>query len=66
MKALKIILFIIIGIVLLGGILTAVAPTAMKSERSIVINAPREVVWNNVVMFANQHKWSPWDNKDHT
>jgi effector-binding domain-containing protein/uncharacterized protein YndB with AHSA1/START domain len=64
MKALKIILFIIIGIVLLGGILTAVAPTAMKSERSIVINAPREVVWNNVVMFANQHKWSPWDKKD--
>ncbi|HEY6171969.1 MAG TPA: SRPBCC family protein, partial [Candidatus Kapabacteria bacterium] len=64
MKALKVILFILLGIVGVLLILMAVAPTKMNSERSVVINAPKEVVWNNIVMFANQHKWSPWDKKD--
>lgn len=64
MKALKVILYILLGIVLLIGILTAIAPTDMRSERSIVIKAPKEVVWNNIVMFSNQHKWSPWDKRD--
>lgn len=64
MKAIKVILFILLGIVGVLLILMAVAPTAMNSERSVVINAPKEVVWKNIVMFSNQHKWSPWDKKD--
>jgi effector-binding domain-containing protein len=64
MKALKIILFILLGIVGVLLILMAVAPTKINSERSVVINAPKEVVWKNIVLFSNQHKWSPWDKKD--
>lgn len=64
MKALKIILYILLGIVGVLLILMAVAPTKMSSERSVVIHAPKEVVWKNIVMFSNQHKWSPWDKKD--
>jgi effector-binding domain-containing protein len=64
MKVLKWILYIVIALVVMIAILTFIAPTDMHSERSIVIKAPKEVIWKNVVMFANQQKWSPWFEKD--
>lgn len=29
-------------------------------EESIIINAPINTVWNNVIYFKNSQKWSPW------
>jgi effector-binding domain-containing protein len=64
MKVLKWILYIVIALVVIIAILTFIAPTDMHTERSMVMKAPKEVIWKNVVMFANQQKWSPWMEKD--
>jgi len=57
-------LYIVVGLVLLIGILTMVAPTKMNIKRSVVINAPQEVVFENISSQHNLHKWYPWDRKD--
>jgi effector-binding domain-containing protein len=64
MKALKIILFIVIGLVVIVAVLSFVAPVKMHAERSIFIKAPKEAIFTNVKMFSNYPKWSPWLEKD--
>jgi effector-binding domain-containing protein len=64
MKALRIILIIVAVIVVIIGILTAIAPTKSAVSRSVVINAPKEVVWNNISHFSNTNKWAPWNEYD--
>ena len=64
MKALKIILIVIIALVVVVFGLSFIAPTKMHIERSIVIKAPKEVIFKNVKMFSNIKKWSPWEDKD--
>src|SRR5207248_192730 len=64
MKFLKVLLIIIVILVVIIGILTMVAPTKFSSQRSITINAPREVVYKNISTFESLHKWGPWDRKD--
>lgn len=44
MKFLKTILIIIVILVAVGGVLSLIAPTQMSASRSVVINAPKEVV----------------------
>jgi effector-binding domain-containing protein/uncharacterized protein YndB with AHSA1/START domain len=60
MKILKTLLIILLVLVVIVGLLTAIAPTKLAVSRSTVINAPREVVWNNVTRFENINQWSPW------
>ena len=63
-KVLKyILLFIvaIIAIVLIAGIFIS---RDFHFERSIVINAPKEKVWQNVGTLAGMDKWSPWNVRD--
>lgn len=64
MKFLKTILIIIVILVAVGGVLSLIAPTQMSASRSVVINAPKEVVWENVTKFENMNKWSPWAKRD--
>jgi hypothetical protein len=64
MKFLKTLLIIIVILVVIIGVLTMIAPTKLSVQRSIVINAPREVVYKNISTFENLHKWGPWDRKD--
>ncbi len=64
MKALKIILYIVIGLVIIVFGLSFIAKTKMHAERSIFIKAPKEVVFTDVKTFANSQKWSPWLEKD--
>jgi effector-binding domain-containing protein len=45
-------------------ILMFVAPTEFKVERSISIQAPKELVKEQVVYFKNSQKWSPWAKLD--
>ncbi len=64
MKILKIIgiaLLIIIGIPL---ILALFVSNDMNYEKSIDINAPIEVVWENVNSLSDMDKWSPWNDYD--
>jgi effector-binding domain-containing protein len=64
MKALKILLFVVLGLVGLVLILGLVAPKEVSADRSIVIDAPQEAVFNTVNDFKSWESWSPWKAKD--
>ncbi len=60
MKALKIILWIVvilIAIVLIGALLL---PDKVEMKRSIVIEKPADVVYDQVADFQRWPNWSPW------
>lgn len=64
MKALKIIGIILVVIILIVAILVFVLPTKMEFESSVSIDAPIEVVWENVNSVEDINSWSPWMDKD--
>ncbi len=57
LKILGIILTIIVGILI---VLILSLPTKYNVERSIVIDAPGNIVYDQVRLFENFVKWSPW------
>ena len=59
MRALKIILFIILGLVGVFLVLGLVAPKEATISRSIVIDAPPELVFNTVNDLSTGDSWSP-------
>jgi effector-binding domain-containing protein len=60
MKALKILLYIVLGIGALWMLLGLFAKNEYHIERNAEINAPREVVFEQVRLFKNFKNWSPW------
>ena len=63
----KIIKNILAGILLLAGIILVIGlfvPRDFNYEKSITVNAPIEVVWENVNSLADLDKWSPWNDLD--
>lgn len=63
----KIVKNIIIAIIVLAVILAAVGfmlPSAYKVERSVVVNAPAEVVFDQVNDLKKNEAWSPWKASD--
>ncbi|MBC7776697.1 MAG: SRPBCC family protein, partial [Phycisphaerae bacterium] len=60
MKALKFILFTVLGLAALFLLLALFARHDYHIERSIEIEAPREIVYNQVRFFKNAPNWSPW------
>ncbi|MCB0630991.1 MAG: SRPBCC family protein [Saprospiraceae bacterium] len=64
MKALKIAGIVIGVLIVLVLLLGVIAPKEMKTARSIVINAPREKVFNTVNDLTTWEKWSPWKEMD--
>ena len=60
MKILKIIGLIIVGLLLVITIVTFSVSTDFSYEKSIAINAPIDVVWENTNSLADLDKWSPW------
>ncbi|MFM9948226.1 MAG: SRPBCC family protein [Saprospiraceae bacterium] len=60
MKALKIGGITLLALLGIGLILSLIAPKEMLVERSIVIAAPREVVFKEVATFEKRNAWSPW------
>lgn len=60
MKALKILLYIVLGLGGLWMLLGIFARKDYRIERSAEINAPREVVFEQVHLFKNFKNWSPW------
>ena len=66
MKILKIIGYVLIGLIAVIVILALIAPSEYKMERSIVIDAPKELVFMNVKYWNKWPAWSPWAEKDPT
>lgn len=64
MKILKIVLFIVLGLVGLFIVIGLVAPKSYHVERSITIDAPKPLVKDQVVKFANFREWEPWGKAD--
>lgn len=61
----RIVLFIllIVGALLIFGMFL---PSKYKVERTVLINAPKESVWNQVVYYKNFNNWSYWYSLDST
>lgn len=66
MKILKTIGIILLTLVVIFLILGLVAPKQIITERSIVIDAPQELVFNTVNDFSTWDSWSPWKENDST
>ncbi|GGG56926.1 SRPBCC family protein [Bizionia arctica] len=64
MKALKYILFLILILIIGFTIYVAVQPNSFEVKRVQTINAPAEVVYNNVIDFENWNSWSSWIEND--
>lgn len=64
MKALKITLYVLGTLVALFLILGLVAPKEVNTERSTLINAPQELVFNTVNDLSTWESWSPWKEMD--
>jgi effector-binding domain-containing protein/ribosome-associated toxin RatA of RatAB toxin-antitoxin module len=64
MKILKYVLFIILITLIAGAIYVAVQPSDFSFKRSIVINAPQELVFNKVNTFKKWPEFSPWLEQD--
>lgn len=60
-------LLILIVILLVGYlILCAVSPAEVDIKRSTTINAPKEMVWNQISNLKYNDDWSPWKKMDST
>ena len=66
MKALKVIGIILLILIVLIVILGIIAPKEYRVERSVVINAPNQVVFNHIKYWRNWQTWSPWAEMDST
>jgi len=64
MKYLKYLLFIILITLIAGAIYIAVQPSEFAFQRSIVINAPQELVFNKVNTYKKWPEFSPWLEQD--
>jgi hypothetical protein len=56
---------VIVGVVVVGtAILGFVAPTDLNVEREVVINRPKDDVFNDLRLMKSHDSWSPWMRKD--
>lgn len=60
MKALKILLYVVLGLGALWMLLGLFAKKDYRIERSAEIDAPREIVYEQLRFFKNLPNWSPW------
>lgn len=64
MKTLKRIGFGLLALILLLLVIGLFLPSKFDLERSIVINAPKEVIFEQFNVPKNSEKWSPWHEMD--
>jgi effector-binding domain-containing protein len=64
MKTLKYIFYIVLGLAALVGGLGLFAKKTYHIERSMVIDAPKALVYDQIRLFKNFHEWSPWSKLD--
>lgn len=64
MKLLKTALYTILGTILLYIVACAFAPKSFGTNKSIVVNTPASVVFQQVADFNNWSAWSPWKKND--
>ncbi|AOP33094.1 hypothetical protein A0128_03995 [Leptospira tipperaryensis] len=60
----KILLYIIGGLVALIAVLALIAPKDFQLEREIVINKPKKQVFDQIRFLKNHEQWNAWSKKD--
>ena len=60
MKILKNIVFIIVALIAVMALVGLLLPSTSKIERSVVIQAPAEVVFDQVNDLKKNEAWTPW------
>jgi hypothetical protein len=64
MKVLKWIGIILVSLVVILLIIALILPKNFSVERSVVIDAPRDQVYEELAYLANFDRWSPWAKLD--
>ena len=64
MRIVKRIILWIVTIIILLLIISMFLKRKVRIERSVIINAPSEVIFNYVNNLKNWEQWSPWHQKD--
>lgn len=64
MRALKILLILVLVIVAAVALLGLTGASTYRYERSAVVAAPVETVWEQVSTFSATDQWSPWNELD--
>lgn len=64
MRALKTILIIVMALLAVVIILGLIGPRAFRIERSIVIQAPVDLVYGQVSTLAAMDQWGPWKEQE--
>jgi hypothetical protein len=64
MKILRFLLILILILIVAVLVLGLVEPKDITVTRSATINAPRAIVWDQIVKFKNWNNWSPWYQKE--
>lgn len=66
MKVLRFLGILLLILIVGFLVLCLVSPSEVKVEKSTTIDAPKAVVWEQVVYFKNWDNWSPWKEMDTT
>jgi effector-binding domain-containing protein len=64
MKALKYVFIVLVAIIALVVVISFFLPSKVKVQRSAVINAPKEIVFDQINTMKSWEKWSPWHDID--
>ena len=64
MRALKTLLIILVAVVALAIVLGLIGPKHSEVSRSVVVNAPADVVYAHANSLQRMAEWSPWNKKD--
>ena len=66
MKILRYLLILVVILVVAVLAIGLIEPNDVTVVRSTTINAPKDVVFEQIVKFKNWTNWSPWYKKDPT
>lgn len=66
MKLGRLLLFFLLAVIITTAALSFMLPTSQKIERSIVINAPAAIIYNQLIKLENFNKFSVWSQQDST
>ncbi|HRH70887.1 MAG TPA: SRPBCC family protein [Flavobacteriales bacterium] len=65
MRVLKTILIILLALVAIIAVLGFIGPDTYRYERSVTVNAPARLIYDNVRKFQKMNEWGPWKASDH-
>lgn len=64
MKAVRLLFFFLLAVVIITATLSFMQATSQKVEREIVINTPANVIYNQLIKLEHFHQFSIWSQQD--